>query len=178
MLEHRLAAVAVELRDAVALDVLLGLEAELLLDLDLDRQAVGVPAGLALDVVPGHRLVAREEVLEDAREHVVRARVAVGRRRALVEHERRRAFAVAQRRLEDVALAPAREHLLLQRGEGDVRRQRLVYGAHRRQPGSLAILAPRAALRLRARTRLRLRLARVAVRALLAQVRGLVVGPL
>ena len=132
VLEHRLAALAVELGDAVALDVLLGGEAELLLDRDLDREPVGVPAALALDVVPGHRLVAREDVLEHAGEDVVRARVAVGRRRALVEDERRRALAVAQRRAEDVALAPAREDLLLQRGEGDVRRQRLVHGAHGR----------------------------------------------
>ena len=130
VLEHRLAALRVELGDAVALDVVLRLEAELLLDRDLDRQAVRVPAGLALDVVPGHRLVAREDVLEDAREHVVRAGAAVRGRRALVEHERRAALAVAQRRPEHVALAPAREHLLLQRGEGDVRRERLVYGAH------------------------------------------------
>ena len=50
------------------------LDAELLLDRDLDRQAVAVPAALALDVVAAHRLVAREDVLEDAREHVVGAR--------------------------------------------------------------------------------------------------------
>jgi hypothetical protein len=130
VLEHGLAALAVELRDAVALDVVLGSKTELLLHGDLDRQPVRVPAGLALDVVPGHRLVAREDVFEDACEHVVRARVSVGGRRALVEHERRRPFAVAQRRLEDVALAPAGEHLLLQGREGDVRRQGLVHRAH------------------------------------------------
>ena len=90
-----------------------------------------VPARLALDVVPGHRLVAREHVLEDACEHVVRAGIAVGGRRALVEHERRRPLAVAQRGLEDVALAPAGEHLLLQGREGDARRQGLVHGTHR-----------------------------------------------
>ena len=130
VLQHGRAALGVELGDAVALDVLLGLEPELLLDGDLDRQPVRVPAGLALDVVPGHRLVAREDVLEDARQHVVRARVAVGGRRALVEDERRRPLAVAQRRLEDVALAPAGQHLLLEGGERDARRQGLVHGAH------------------------------------------------
>ena len=131
MLEHRLAALAVELGDPVALDVVLGLEAELLLDRDLDGEPMAVPARLALHPVPGHRLVAREDVLEDAREHVVRAGVAVGGRRALVEHERRRPLAVAQRGLEDVALAPAGQHLLLQGREGDARRQGLVHGAHR-----------------------------------------------
>ena len=47
---------------------------ELLLDLELDRQPVAVPARLARDVVAAHRLVARVDVLERAREHVVRAR--------------------------------------------------------------------------------------------------------
>jgi hypothetical protein len=58
-LEDRLAALGVELGDAVALDVVLGVEAELLLDRDLDGQAVAVPAALALDVVAAHRLEAR-----------------------------------------------------------------------------------------------------------------------
>ena len=62
--QHRLAAARVELRDAVGLDVALAGEAELLLDGDLDRQAVAVPAGLAGDVVALHRPVAREDVLE------------------------------------------------------------------------------------------------------------------
>ena len=93
------------------------LEAELPLDLELDREAVAVPAGLARHVVPAHRLVAREHVLEDAREHVVRARAAVRRGRALVEDERVGALAAADRLVEDVALAPALEHPLLELGE-------------------------------------------------------------
>ena len=69
--EHRLAALGVELGHAVALDVVLRLEAELLLDLELDRQAVAVPAALARHEVAAHRLEAREHVLEDAAEDVV-----------------------------------------------------------------------------------------------------------
>ena len=117
VLEHRLAALGVELGDAVALDVVLGLEAELLLDGDLDRQTVAVPAALALDVAPAHRLVAREDVLERAGEDVVGAGPPVGGRRALVEHVRLGALAAAHRLAEDVALAPALEHLLLELGE-------------------------------------------------------------
>ena len=45
--EDRLAALGVELGDAVVLDVLLAGEAELLLDGELDGQAVTVPASLA-----------------------------------------------------------------------------------------------------------------------------------
>jgi hypothetical protein len=121
-LEHRLAALLVELRDPVALDVGLRREAELLLHRDLDRQAVAVPAGLALDVAPAHGLVAREDVLEHAREHVVGARAPVGGRRPLVEDERLGALAAAERLVEDVALAPALEDLLLEGGERHVLR--------------------------------------------------------
>ena len=120
-LEDRLAAPGVELGDAVGLDLGLRRDAELLLDGDLDRQAVAVPAALALDVAAAHRLEARVDVLEDAGEHVVRARPAVGGRRALVEHPRLRALPAAQRLAEDVALAPALEHLLLESGEGLLR---------------------------------------------------------
>ena len=114
VLEHRLAALGVEALDAVGLDVRLRLQPQLLLDGDLDRQPMAVPAALALDAVAAHRAKARVDVLEHARQHVVRARLAVGRRRSLVEDPLRRSFAAAKRLGEDVALAPALEHLLLE----------------------------------------------------------------
>ena len=127
----RLAAAGVEGLDAVALDVGLAGRADLLLDLQLHRQAVAVVAALALDVVAAHGLVAREDVLEHARQHVVRAGRAVDRGRALVEDEAVGALAAAQRLAEDVALAPALEDGLFEareRGAGidrTVRRQGL-----------------------------------------------------
>ncbi len=96
------------------------LDAELLLDGDLDRQAVAVPAALAVGVEPAHRLVAREDVLEDAGQDVVGAGPAVGGRRALVEDVRRRALAALEGLVVDVQLAPALEDLLLELREGDV----------------------------------------------------------
>ena len=78
----------VELRHAEPLDLLLPVELELLLDLDLDRQAVGVPARDAGDLLALHRVVAADQVLDRAGEDVMDARTAVGRGRALVEHER------------------------------------------------------------------------------------------
>src|SRR5215217_1986565 len=84
--EHGLAAEAVELLDAVALDVRLAFEAELPLYPYLDRQAVAVPAALALHTKAPHGLVARDEVLESPREGVVEPRPPVGRRRSLVEN--------------------------------------------------------------------------------------------
>ena len=119
-LEHRLAALRVELRDAVFLDLRLVLDPELLLDRDLHRQAVAVPAALAVGVEAAHRLVAREHVLEHAGQDVMRAGLAVGGRRALVEDVGRRALAALEGLVVDVQLTPALEDLLLELREGDV----------------------------------------------------------
>ena len=85
---HRRPAQLVELGDPERLDVALAGGADLLLDLDLDRQAVAVPAALAADLVPGHRLVARVDVLERARLDVVDPGASVRGGRALVEDPR------------------------------------------------------------------------------------------
>ena len=61
------ATAAVELLDAEVLDLLFATETKLLLDLDLDGQAVGVPAAAPLAIVALHDLVAREDVLEGTR---------------------------------------------------------------------------------------------------------------
>ena len=105
--EDRLDALLDEGLDAVLLDGRLAVEAQLLLDLDLDRQPVRVPPRLARHAPAAHRLVSREEVLDDAREHVAVVRQAVGRGRALVEDERPVRRRLGQRLLEDLA-APSR----------------------------------------------------------------------
>ena len=115
--EHRLPAAGVERGDPVGLDLVLGGDPQLLLDCDLDRQAVAVPPPLALDPVTAHGLVARVDVLEHPRQHVVRARRPVGGRRPLVEHPRLGVGAAAQRLGEHVALAPAGQHLELELGQ-------------------------------------------------------------
>src|SRR5207302_8636523 len=86
-------------------------------DGDLDGETVAVPAALALDAVAAHRLKAWIDVLEHAREHVVRARRPVGRRWTLVEDPLRSVLSGAQRFREHAALAPALEHLELQSGQ-------------------------------------------------------------
>ncbi len=115
--EHFFAAAGVELGDPEALDVLLGGEAELRLERELDRQAVAIPPPLALDVEAAHGLVAREGVLEHAGQHVVHAGRRVGERWALVEAPVRPAAAPLQRLGEHAALTPALEHLPFERGE-------------------------------------------------------------
>ena len=115
---HRLAAALVELGDAVRLDLVLGVQAELLLDLELDRQAVAVPAALAGHVAAPHGLEAGVEVLEHPGPHVVEAGPAVGGRRALVEDPR---LAVLAERCATCpttsSLAPAGEDARLERDE-------------------------------------------------------------
>src|SRR5207245_21583 len=113
--EDALAAQPIELLDAVGLDLLLAVDTERTLDLDLDRQAVGVPARDPRHALAEHRVVAAHEVLDGAREHVVDAGAAVRGGRALVEHEGR---AVAHRllgSLEQALVLPRREELALQR---------------------------------------------------------------
>ena len=59
----------------------------LLDDLELDGQAVAVPAGEVGRAEPGHRLGFDDEVLEDLVESGAHVDIAVGEGRAVVEHE-------------------------------------------------------------------------------------------
>ncbi len=99
--------------DAVLLDGRLAVEPELLLDLDLDGQPVRVPTGLARHRPAAHRLVTREEVLDRARQHVTVVRKAVGRGRPLVEYEGSVRRRLRERLLEDPALLPEAQDLVL-----------------------------------------------------------------
>src|SRR5581483_9437232 len=118
----RLPAAAIELLDPELPNLGLARQPELPLDLDLDRQAVAVPAALAGDVAAPHRVEAGKEVLERPGPDVVEARPAVGRRRPLVEDPLRGACPAPEALGEDVPLPPALENALL---EGDEVHRRL-----------------------------------------------------
>ncbi len=120
--EHALAAQGVEPGDAVLLDLLLAVDPQTALDFELDGQAVAVPAGLARHAEAAHGLEAREDVLEDARQHVVRARAAVGRGRTLVERVERRVAAQLDALLEDALAAPELEDAGIEGGKVDLGR--------------------------------------------------------
>src|SRR5262249_37061744 len=126
ILEHAFATEPVELRDAERFDLLLATDAELLLDLDLDGQAVRVPARFARHAKSLHRAIAAEKIFDRAREDVMDAGLAVRRRRPLEEHERRRALAGGQRLLEEILGVPAREQLALEVVRRAIRRQQPV----------------------------------------------------
>ncbi len=142
---HGLAAAPGELSDTDRLDLALARDPERLLDLDLDREAVGVPSGPAVDAKAPHRAIPAEQILVGACPDVVQARTTVGGRRALVEHPRRGALATADRPFEDALAIPARELGLLDGDEVRLRRggseqrsppwaARAPPGRHRRRP--------------------------------------------
>ena len=89
VLEDALPGAGVELLHAEPLDVLLAGELELLLDLDLDRQAVGIPPGDAGHRLALHRVEPADQILDRAGEDVMDAGPAVRGGRALEEHEGR-----------------------------------------------------------------------------------------
>ncbi len=120
----RLAAFRVELRDAVGLDVFLAGEAKLLFDLQLDGQAMAVPARLTRDVEALHGLEPREEILEHPCLDVVGAGHTVRGRRALVKGPLRAPFALRERAIEDLGVVPAPQHLVFEGGQVDLRRER------------------------------------------------------
>ena len=117
MQQDRLAAALVERGDAVRLDVLLARQAEFLLDRHLYRQAVAVPAGLAGHMEPLHGLEPREDVLEDPGLDVMHAGHAVGGGRALVEGPDLAGGRPVQGTVEDLAVPPALQDLVLHRGQ-------------------------------------------------------------
>ena len=123
LLPHRLirpdrfTALLDERLDAVVLDLLLAIDADCLLDLKLDGQTVRVPPRLAKHLAPLHRLVARQHILDDARQNVSDVRAAVRRRRTVVERERLAALTLIHRLLCNMILAPKIRNGFLARGK-------------------------------------------------------------
>jgi hypothetical protein len=118
----------------------LRLAADLLLDLELDRQAVRVPARPVRRAEAGHRLVLDDDVLEDLVERVADVDGAVGVRRPVVEQEQRRTLAAREHALVEVFALPDRQHAGLALGQvgphREVRRRKLeglfvVFAVHR-----------------------------------------------
>ena len=96
---------------------MLGGEAQLLLHLELDGEAVAVPAALARHLLAPHGLEARVQVLERPCPHVMEAGTAVGGGRALVEDPRLGVGSQLPHVLDHVVLAPALQDALLERDE-------------------------------------------------------------
>ena len=91
------------------------LRAELAIDLELDRQAVTVPARHVGRIEARHAARLHHEILEDLVERRADVDLAVGVRRAVVQHELRRAFAGTAELAVQVHLLPASDRLRLSR---------------------------------------------------------------
>ena len=123
LLPHRLvcpdgfAALLDERLDAVVLDLLLAVDADRLLDLELDGQPMRVPARLAKHLAPLHRLIARQHILDHTRQDMPDVRAAVRRRRTIVERERLAALTLIHRLLCNMILTPKIRNGFLTRGK-------------------------------------------------------------
>ena len=115
--QHRCAAVVVELCDAHGLDLGLVGDPELAFGLQFRRQAVGVPAEAAIDLLASHRLETRNEVFHVPGEEVAVVRQPVGKGGPVVEDELRRVGPVVDRRPERVVGLPVVEYSLLDLGK-------------------------------------------------------------
>ena len=92
-------------------------DAQSLLNAKFHRQSVRVPTGLAMHLKALHRLVTIERVLQRTTQHVVDARMTVGRGRTLVEHKLRTALALRDTAVENVVLLPLFENLIVRFGQ-------------------------------------------------------------
>ena len=77
-------------------------------------ETVSIPACFARHVVTLHGLVAREDVLEAARQHMVNTRLAICRRWTFIETELRTTLGLLERLLKNVMLAPKIQHLFFE----------------------------------------------------------------
>ena len=121
ILPDRFFALLDERLHAVSLDLLFSVQAEHLFDLQLNGQAVGVPAGLAQNVIALHGLVPRDEILDGARLDVADVRAAVRGRRTVEEGIGLLSLSQLYALFKDLVLLPELEDLLLARNKIHVR---------------------------------------------------------
>ena len=81
-------------------------DADFLLHLKLHREAVRIPAGLSRNLLPLHRMVAGNHILDDTGFHMTDMRLAVCRRRAVIKHINRMTFVFLDTLLEDLMIRP------------------------------------------------------------------------
>jgi hypothetical protein len=76
-----------------------------------------VPAAAARDMITTHDLVAREHILESARQYVMYTRLAICSRRSFVENLLGPALALLNGLLEDLGLLPKLQHAFFPRSD-------------------------------------------------------------
>src|SRR5437867_1242108 len=99
-------------------------ESKLLLDFDLNGQAMRVPAAAPGDMITTHDLIAREHVLERARQHMVHAGLSICGRRSLIKNILGRTLTLLNGLLEDLGLLPKLQYTFFHRSDVEFRRYR------------------------------------------------------
>ena len=97
----------------VLLDLLLAVQPQCLLDLQLYRKSVGIPAGLSRYHIALHGAVSRNHILDDAGQHMADMGLAVGCRRSVVEGIGLAFLAAVHALLEDMVFIPELFNLFL-----------------------------------------------------------------
>ena len=115
---HALDALVGELVQTVSLDVVLGLEAELLLDLDLNPKTLRVKAVAVVGVAALHGMVLNESILEGSAPDVVDTHGVVGGDRAVDEAILRAVCVFLLELVEAVVFLPEGENFLFVFNEG------------------------------------------------------------
>ena len=97
----------------VLLNLLLAVQTQKLLHLQLHRQAVGIPSRLAWHHIPLHGTISGDHVLDHAGQHVADMRLAIGRRRTVIERISLPLLPGIHALLEDVIILPELTDFLL-----------------------------------------------------------------
>ncbi len=107
--------------DAVSFNLFLAVDTNLLLDFELDRQTVCIPASLAKDPLALHRSKAWQHILDDTRQDMADMRLAISCWWAIVKRERITAFTLINCFLRDIVCFPEFADFLLAFHEIQVR---------------------------------------------------------
>ena len=90
----------------VFLDLILALDADFFFHFQLYRKSVRVPSGLSGHLVSLHGAVARNHILDNTGEHMTDVRLAVCRRRSVIEHIGRTPFPLLYAFFKDMVFFP------------------------------------------------------------------------
>ena len=116
--------------DAVLFNLRLAVQTQRLFDFQLNGQTVGIPACLAQDAVPLHRLVAGDYILHGTGQYMAYVGLAVGGRRAVEERQPLCAVAEMERTADDVLVFPQLGDFLLARREVQILGNLVVHTMH------------------------------------------------
>ena len=103
--------------DAVLLDLLLTVDAELFLNLKLNRKTVSIPACLTDDLVPLHGLISRDHILDNTGKNVADVRLTVRCRRSVIKCICRKLLLLVYTLLKYLVLVPKLKYLIFVLGK-------------------------------------------------------------